>query len=108
MCSLRISLTSPVTLEYLKFDIAFQGNRNHHNLALVRDLRDADVWQHLDSIITHPTGSRLQRVNINIKHSFFIDDDLREWDIMEVVEPVLDALPLLREKGILFVEATLR
>ena len=73
--------------------------------ALFDDLRDADVWSHLDSIITHPAGSRLQRVDINIKYSFRYDND-EEPDSTEILEPVLDALPLLREKGILFVEAT--
>ncbi len=36
------------------------------------------------------------------------DDDVIEPDETEVIKPVLDALPLLREKGILFVKATLR
>jgi hypothetical protein len=70
------------------------------------NLLDADVWSHLDSIITHPTGSRLQKVDINIEYSFRYDDDVVEPYEDEVMEPVLDALPLLREKGILFVEAT--
>jgi hypothetical protein len=65
---------------------------------------NADFWIHLDSIITHPTGSRLQKVDINIEYTFCYDD-VREPDSSEVMEPVLDALPLLREKGILFVEA---
>src|SRR5438445_12310002 len=56
--SLRNSLTSPTTLEYLKFDIVFEGcgNRFDHD-AFYADLRDADIWSHLNSIITHPTGS---------------------------------------------------
>ncbi|KIL56625.1 hypothetical protein M378DRAFT_89061 [Amanita muscaria Koide BX008] len=106
MGSLRVSLTSPATLEHLKFDIVFFGNDNHFNFyKFYNDLRDADVWSHLDSIITHPTGSRLQRVDINIEYSFRYDDDVMEPDETLVMEPVLDALPLLREKGILFVEA---
>jgi len=105
MHSLRVSLTSPATLEHIKFDIVFDGNDNHFDYyALFDDLRNADVWSHLDSIITHPTGSRLQRVDINIKYSFRYDDDVGEPDEDEVM--ILDALPLLREKGILFVEAT--
>jgi hypothetical protein len=106
MHSLRVSLTSPATLEHLNFDIVFAANSNYFNYyALFDDLRDADVWSHLNSIVTHPTGSRLQRVDINIKYSFCYDSD-EEPDSIEILEPVLDALPLLREKGILFVEAT--
>jgi len=83
------------------------SNDNHFNYyALFKDLRDADVWSHLDSIITHPIGSRLQRVDINIQYCFRYDDDGEEPYRDEVEEPFLDALPLLREKGILFVEAT--
>ena len=109
MRSLRLSLTSPATLEHLQLGIQFEGNDNffpYHELFC--DLRDDDVWSHLDSIITHPTGSRLQRVDINIRYCIGYDDDGMEPDETEVIEPVLDALPLLREKGILFVKATLR
>ncbi|KIM92278.1 hypothetical protein PILCRDRAFT_762268 [Piloderma croceum F 1598] len=109
MCSLRVSLTSPAMLEHLKFDIVFEGNSNHFNYyALFDDLRDADVWSHLDSIVTHPTGSRLQRVNINIQYSFRYDSDVSEPDNTEILQAVLDALPLLHEKGILFVKATVK
>jgi len=73
--------------------------------AFYHDLRDDDVWSHLDSIITHPTGSRLQRVDIDIRYSFRDDDNVTEPDDDDIVEAVLDGLPLLREKGILFVEA---
>jgi len=107
MRSLRISLTTVATLEHLKFNIAFESNNNHFDYyTLFDDLRDADVWSHLDSIITHPTGSSLQRVDINIEYCFRADDDGEEPSNNEVEEPVLDALPLLREKGILFVKAT--
>ena len=107
MRSLRVSLTTPATLENLKFKIVFRSNSNHFNYyTLFDDLRDADVWRHLDSIITHPTGSRLQRVDIDIRYSFRYDDEVLGPDESEVQEPVLDALPLLREKGILFVKAT--
>ena len=109
MRSLRVSLTSPATLEHLQLDIEFIGNNNFFPChALFRNLRNDDVWSHLDSIITHPTGSRLQRVDINIEYHFRYDDDVIEPDETEVIKPVLDALPLLREKGILFVKATLR
>jgi hypothetical protein len=108
MRSFRISLTSPATLEHLKFDIGFETNDNPFDSDwLFDDLLDADVWSHLDSITTHPTGSRLQRVDINIQYRFrYDDDDEVEPDESEVEEPFLDALPLLREKGILFVKAT--
>ena len=101
--SLRISLTSPATLEHLKFKIIFIGNFNHNEILYY--LRNADVWSHLDSIITHPTGSRLQRVDINIRYAFRYDDDVMELHSTEFSEPVLNALPLLRKKGILFVKA---
>ena len=102
--SLRISLTSPATLEYLQFDLVFEGNDNEFDhYSFFNDLRRADFWSHLDSIVTHPTGSRLQNVDIYIAYAFRYDDDVRE---PEVEKPVLDALPLLREKGILFVKAT--
>ena len=105
--SLRISLTSPATLEHLKFDIVFEGHDSQFDHDwFFNDLRDANVWSHLDSIITRPIGSRLQRVDINIEYAFQYDDDVEEPGNIEVEEPVLDALPLLREKGILFVKAT--
>ena len=92
--SLRASLTSPATLEYLKFDIVFEGNDNQFGHYLFfNDLRRADVWSHLDSIVTHPTGSRLQRVDISIVYAFRYDDDVREPENIEVEKPVLDALP---------------
>ena len=109
MLSLCVSLTSPATLEHLKFAIVFQGNSNtFDHYAFYDDLRDADVWRHLDSIITHPTGSRLQRVDIDIRYIFRYDDDVVEPDNTEILESILDALPLLREKGILSVEANVR
>ena len=52
-----------------------------------------------------PTGSRLQRVDINLLYTFLEYDDMPGLDHTEVSRRVLDALPLLREKGILFVEA---
>jgi hypothetical protein len=83
------------------------GDNFFGHYALFEDLRHADVWSHLDSIITHPIGSRLQRVDINVPYCFSYDyDGGEEPDRTEVEEPFLDALPLLRQKGILFVEAT--
>jgi nicotinic acid mononucleotide adenylyltransferase len=103
MRSLSISLTSPATLEHLEFNIE----------TFYEDLCGADAWRHLDSwsdldsITTHPTGSRLQRVDIKISYSFryYYNMQLHK-DKPEVVKAVLDGLPLLRAKGILFVEAT--
>ena len=108
MRSLCASLTSPATLEHVKLIIAFEGNDNFFDhYKFYRDLRRDDVWRYLDSIVTHPTGSRLQRVDIDITYSFRYDDDydVTEPDNDEILEAVLDALPLLRDKGILFVEA---
>jgi hypothetical protein len=107
MRSLCVSLTSPPTLEHLKLNIWFRGNNNNFDhYGFYEDLRDADVWSHLDSIITYPTGSRLQRVDIDIDYTFRYDDDMREPGNDGILEAVLDGLPLLREKGILFVEAS--
>jgi hypothetical protein len=107
MRSLCVSLTVPATLEHLKLKIWFRGDDNHFDhYGFYEDLRDADVWSHLDSIITHPTGSRLQRVDIDINYAFRYDDDVMEPHNDEILKAVLDGLPLLREKGILFVDAT--
>ena len=96
--SLRISLTSPATLEHLEIFIEFRH--------LDTNLREADVWRHLDSITTHPIGSRLQRVNVNIIYSHYdIYASGAGPDETELIKPILNALPLLQEKGILFVEA---
>jgi len=106
MRSLCASLTSPATLEHLKLNITFEGNDNFFpHYLFFEDLRDDDVWGHLDSIVTHPTGSRLQRVDIDITYTFREDDDVTEPGNAEILEAVLDGLPLLHDKGILFVEA---
>ena len=105
MGSLRISLTSPTTLEHLKFKILFRGFQSTFNFnTFYENLRHADVWRHLDSITTHPTGSRLRRVDISINYSFRIID-LEEPDEDEVQKAVIDGLPLLHTKGIFFVKA---
>ena len=84
----------------------FEGNDNFFNhYKFYRDLRRDNVWRYLDSIVTHPTGSRLKRVDIDITYCFRYDDDVMEPDNDEILEAVLDALPLLRDKGILFVGA---
>jgi len=98
--SLRVSLSSPTKLEHLKFCMEFSYLNHLDWDAFFDDLRYADVWKHLDSFATHPSGSRLQRVEIDIRFNGNVRDS--------VVEHILDALPLLREKSILFVKATQR
>ena len=106
MGSLSTSLTSPATLEHLEFNITLYDNDNYFDEeSFYESLRDAEVWSHLDSIATHPTGSRLQRVDINIDYSFCADNYGYQLLENEVMQPVLDALPLLRSKDILFVKA---
>ena len=108
MESLCISLTSPATLEHLKLNIRFRGNIYSFDPNVFCEnlnLRN-DVWRHLDSITTHPTGSRLRRVDININYAFRYDDVGKESEY-KVEKAVFDCLPLLRTKGILFVEAVL-
>jgi hypothetical protein len=104
--SLCISLTSPATLEHLKFNIRFRCNIYHFDPnACYEDLRHADVWRHLDSITTLTTGSRLRRVDININYAFrYHSGKEKEFDKYKVEKAVFDGLPLLHTKGILFVE----
>ena len=106
MGSLCISLTSPATLEHLKFYIQFRNSTSDFDPnEYYEKLRDADVWRHLDSIATHPTGSRLQRVDIDINSTFCYDNKGEELDWDKVEKAVLDGVPLLRTKDILFVKA---
>jgi hypothetical protein len=104
MRSLRISLTAPLTLEHLRFIITFErdGQFGH---TLLDDIRDADFWSDLDTFVTHPTGSRLQRVDIEVSHYSQPDPTFYWPDPKKLVESVHDWLPLLRERGILFVRA---
>jgi len=106
MDSLCISLTSPATLEHLKFNIVFRGQEmeNYYH-EFYNNLRSAEVWGHLDSITTLPTGSQLQRVDINIDYSLRESDYYGEPDEDVVLKIVLDKLPLLRTNAILFVKA---
>jgi hypothetical protein len=108
--SLCISLTSPATLKHLEFNIRFRGGYDLDNDfdsdIFYENLRDADVWSHLDSIITHPSGSQLQQVDINIYCSYPYDYVGEEPDKDRVLKAVLDGLPLLRMKCILFVKVT--
>ena len=108
MGSLCMSLTPPATLEHLKFNISFNGTTSNFDdyYAFYEDLRDADFWSHLDSITTHPGGSRLQRVDIDIVYWFGLYNDEVEPDENGVLKAVLDSLPLLRKKDILFIEVT--
>ena len=106
MASLRNSLTSPATLEHMEFNFQFRGGVIDFDFYSFYDmLRVTDAWKHLDSITTHPAGSRLERVDINIDYAFRYEDDGAEPDKGEVLKAVLDGLPLLRTKGILFVKA---
>jgi hypothetical protein len=105
--SLLVTLSSPATLEHVKLYLDFSDVEDRD--ALLDDLHDAGVWKQLDSIITHPTGSRLQRVDINIAYQPASDnesDDIVGTGEADVANRIFDALPLLREKGVLFVEAT--
>jgi hypothetical protein len=95
--SLLVSLSSPATLEHLKLYLDYLDVDNRD--ALHDDLHITGVWSLLDSIITHPTGSRLQRVDIAYQ---LASDDEND----DIVNRTFNALPLLREKGVLFVEAT--
>jgi hypothetical protein len=103
MGSLSISLTSP---EHLMFDIRFNGFGNFDSNTFYDNLRIS--WSRLDSITTHSTSSRLQRVDININYVFRYEYDHGIGpDKDEISKAVLDGLPLLSTKGILFVEAIL-
>jgi len=106
--SLCISLTSPATLEHLELNIQLHlVSVDGVDHSFYEDL--CDVWSHLDSIITHSTGSRLQRVDINFNYSFRFrsyDFDM-ELDRDALLKAVLDGLPLLHSKGILFFKAAL-
>jgi hypothetical protein len=94
--SLCVSLTLPATLEHLTFHMSFAPHND--NPRFYEDLRDADAWSGLDSIITHPTGSQLHRIDINIDYAFGLQND-------DVIKAVLEGLPLLHNKGILFVKS---
>jgi hypothetical protein len=103
MHSLRISLTAPPTLERLTFCLVFEPWGKNFPPTFSHDMRNANFWNDLDSFVTHPTASRLQRVDIDISYSRV--DPLYWPDHDKVVESILGSLPLLRERGILFVRA---
>jgi hypothetical protein len=97
-----INLKSPATLEHLEFNVEFHCVEYGYD-SLYVNLRDADLWRYLDSIATHPTDARLQRVDIAIKYTCY--DGVDEPDKDKIKKAVFDGLPLLRMKGILFVYA---
>jgi hypothetical protein len=106
MGSLYISLISPATLERLEFNIRFFDSFEKFDFnTLYEDLRDADAWNHLDSITTLPAGSQLQRVDINFNFDLIYEDDSEgaEPDEDKAFKAFLDGLTLLCTKGILFV-----
>ena len=103
--SLSISLTSPATLQHLKSKIRIQDSNYHF---FCRTLRDTGVWSYLNSITSHSTGSRLQRVEINIEYSLLFNDCIvNNPDKDEIEKSVVDGLPLLHTEGILFVQVVL-
>jgi hypothetical protein len=65
------------------------------------EIRDADFWGDLNSFATHPASSRLQRVEIHI--GSWANPPLCWSDRDKAMESVYDWLPLLRDRGILFV-----
>ena len=111
MDSLCMSLTSPATLEHLELNIRYHDSVIDADNTFYNDI--SGYWSHLDSIANPPTGSRLRRVDINIKYSFHCElyDDYFYGELEgfedKLLKSVLDGLPLLRTKGILFVNATL-
>ena len=105
ICSICISLAYPATLEHLEFNIRFRGHGGIEDFeeTFYNDFRE--VWSHLDFITTHPPASQLQRVSINISYAFCYDVGGEEPDDEEVLNAVVDGLPSLHNKGILFVKA---
>ena len=103
--SLCMSLAHPATLEHLRFKIRFRGKNLRSDRSFYEDLRSADVWSRLDSITSHSTGSRLQRVDIDFEYFSPFSEYEDKPDNDEVEKSVLHGLPLLRTKGILFVTA---
>jgi len=95
--SLRVG--SPVTLEHLNINITIHiNNEMLDNNRYYQDLYLDEVWSYLDSMATHPAGSRLQRVSVDV--SFHYDYDHMDGDAD--LELILDELPSLQERGILF------
>jgi len=101
--SLHASLTSPATLEHLEFNIKIIFNSQYLIDEFYEGLRGADLWGHLDSIITLPVGSHLQRVDINIAYYIFGEAVGPSGD-EKICRAILEELPSLSDKGILFVQ----
>ena len=107
---LPISLTSPATLEHLEFNIWVRAASHDFDNNFYESF--SKTWRNLDSITTHPTGSRLQRVDINIKAGFsrkfrVYGTERKEIDENKVLEDAFEALPLLHKKGIVFIKAAM-
>ena len=102
MLSLSISLAHPSVLQHLAFNIRFHDpdpDLFYHKLN--------NIWSPLNDITFYPTTSWLQRVEVNISYLFRYDNDEEEPVMDEVSKAVLEGLPILNTRGILFVEATL-
>jgi hypothetical protein len=98
------------TLEHLDFNIWYHDDDHDVDHPFYENLRDA--WTHLDAITTHSTGLLwLPRVDININYSFcyqpYDGDEQLEFYEDELLKSVLEGLPLLRTKGILFVKVNM-
>ena len=103
--SLRVSSSSPATLEHLKFNITVHVNEDMlDNDAYYDDLYYDVVWSYLDSIATHPAGSRLQRVDVDVNFHYDNTDDDDVEATESDFEPILEELPSLQERGILFTQ----
>jgi len=105
MDSLCISLISPATLEQLEVNIILLYDHVFDVDMFYQGLHDAEAWSHLDSFTTHPSGSRLQQVNIYVDY-FTSEDNWNDPSEDEILKAVYDGLPLLCTKGILSVKVT--
>lgn len=106
MRSLYMSLTPPATLEHLKLHLYFLDLDDFDMDSFYAELHDDDIWSILDSIVTRPIGSQLKRVDIKIE-SYFRED---VWGINvenheeNLLEAILNSLPLLHKKDILIIQ----
>jgi len=102
--SLSISL-QPSIVEHLEINLRFHclddDDIFYDNLL--------NIWRPLDFIIAFSPTLQLHRIDIIINCTFRYeyDDDEDEPDRDEIVRTVLDGLPMLNMKGILFVDAFL-
>jgi hypothetical protein len=108
--TLVISIQCPATLEGLKCRIGFHWLDVH---IFMQDFIVLDAWTQLDSLITLPTCSRLQRVDLNICLRV---DQLEEGVSLETVNQTRDMVrhhipqifPLLLKKGILLWDVSVK